>query len=103
MKLGFAVVAALLSIALPQTVHAQNRTSGQPYIQIPLLWVSGVDPQREQWDNDRERREYCEHWRRQGREIRQHLAYARPYGEARGRLEYRLREAHYEGERCGDR
>jgi hypothetical protein len=31
------------------------------------------------------------------------LAYAPPYGEERGRLEYRLREVHYERERCGDR
>jgi hypothetical protein len=31
------------------------------------------------------------------------LAYATPYGEERGRLEYRLREVHYEREQCGDR
>jgi hypothetical protein len=99
MKFRLAALAALpLSIALSQAVCAQ----APPYIQIPAPWVSGVGPQhREQWD--RERWEHCEHLRHQEHEIRERLAYAPPYGEERGRLEYRLREVHYERERCGDR
>jgi hypothetical protein len=105
MRFSFAALAALLlSSALPQTVYAQAPVPGQPYVQIPVPWVPGVGPQRrERWDYDRERWDHCEHLRHQEHEIRERLAYAPPYGEERGRLEYRLREVHYERERCGDR
>ena len=105
MKFTFSALAVLLfSIALPQAVYAQAPLPGQPYIQVPVPWVPGVGQQhREQGDYDRERWEHCEHLRHQEHEIRERLAYAPPYGEERGRLEYRLREVHYERERCGDR
>ncbi|MBV8131043.1 MAG: hypothetical protein JO282_00830 [Alphaproteobacteria bacterium] len=100
MNFSFAALAALLSSALPQAVYAQT----PPYLQIPVPWQPGVGPQhQEHWDYDRERREHCEHLRHQEHEIRERLAYAPPYGEERGRLEYRLREVHYERERCADR
>ena len=104
MKFSFAVFTAiLLSSALPQALYAQTPLPGQPYMQVPVPWVPGVGPQRrEQWDYDRERSEHCEHLRHEEHEIRERLAYA-PYGEERGRLEYRLREVHNERERCGDR
>jgi hypothetical protein len=102
MKFSFAALAVLLlSSELPRAVCAQAPPPGQPYIQIPVPWVPGVGPQRR--DYDRERWEHCEHLRHQEHEIRERLAYAPPYGEERGRLEYRLREVHYERERCGDR
>jgi hypothetical protein len=105
MRFSFAALAALLlSSAFPQAVYAQAPVPGQPYVQIPVPWVPGVGPQRrERWDYDRERWDHCEHLRHQEHEIRERLAYAPPYGEERGRLEYRLREVHYERERCGDR
>ena|SRR5271165_1612321 len=105
MKFSLTALAALLLwTVLPQAAYAQALPPGQPYVQVPVPWVPGVGPQhREQWEHDRERWEHCEHLRHQEHEIRERLAYAPPYGEERGRLEYRLREVHYERERCGDR
>jgi hypothetical protein len=95
MKFSFAALTAmLLSSAFLQAVYAQAPLPGQPYIQIPVPWVAGVGPQR--W-------EHCEHLRHREHEIRERLAYAPPYGEERGRLEYRLHEVHHERERCEDR
>jgi hypothetical protein len=95
MRFWFVAPAALLaSVVLPQAVNAQAWPPGQPYTQIPVPWMPGVGPQHREGDHDRESREHCEHMRRQEPEIREHLAYAPPYGEVRGRLEYRLREAH---------
>ena len=95
MKLSVAAFAALsLSITFAEGICAQTPPPGQPYIQVPMPWAPGVGPQRrEQWDYDWERWEHCAHLRHQEHEIRERLAYA-PYGEERGRLEYRLREVH---------
>jgi hypothetical protein len=105
MKFGFAALTAmLLSSALAQAADAQAPLPGQLYIQIPVPWVPGAGPRRrEQWDYDRQRWERCEHLRHQEHEIRERLAYAPPYGDQRRRLEYRLREVHYEREGCEDR
>jgi len=104
MKFAFATLAALLvSVALPQAIHAQAWPPGQPYAPIPVPWMPGVGPQHREWDGDREGREHCQHLRHVEHEIRDRLAYAPPYGEERGRLEYRLREVHYQRERCWER
>ena len=105
MKFSFVAPAALLlSSILTQAVHAQGLGPGQPYVQIPAPWVPGLGPQhREQWDYDRESWERCDHLRHREHELRDHLAYAPPYSEERKRLESRLREVHYERERCRDR
>ena len=52
---------------------------------------------------DRERWEHCERLRDREHELRDRLAYAPRYGEERERLEHRLREVHYERERCRGR
>jgi hypothetical protein len=105
MKFAFAAFAALLlSSALPQPACAQAWSPGQPYVQIPVPWTPGAGGQhREEWDGDRGSREHCRHLRHVEHEIRDRLAYAPPYGEERGRLEYRLREVHYQRERCWER
>jgi hypothetical protein len=47
--------------------------------------------------------EHCDRLRHQERELHERLTYAPPYSEKRERLEHRLREVHYERERCGER
>jgi hypothetical protein len=98
-----ALTALLLTNAFPQPVFAQA-PPGQPYIQIPIPGIPGVapPPRRDERDYDRGRWERCERLRDREREIRERLAYAPPYGEERERLEHRLREVHYERERCRD-
>ena len=108
MKTSFAALAALLlTSAFPQAIYAQAPPPGQPYIQIPIPipGIPGVapPPRPEGREHDREWWEHCEHLRHQEHEIRERLAYAPPYGEERERLEHRLREVHYERERCGER
>jgi hypothetical protein len=51
------------------------------------------------YGDERAYREHCEHLRHEERELRDRLAYT-PYGEERGRLEYRLSQIHAERERC---
>lgn len=100
-----ALFAVALASAFPQApIYAQGWPPGQPYIQIPIPRIPGVGPQRrEEPGYDRERWEQCERLRDREHEIRERLAYARPYSEERERLEYRLREVHYDRERCRDR
>ena len=43
--------------------------------------------------------EHCEHLRHEEHELRERLA-STPYGEERGRLQYRLEQVHAERERC---
>ena len=105
MKISFAALTALLlTTALPQVVSAQA-PPGQPYIQIPIPGIPGVapPPRRDERDYDRERREHCEHLGEREHELRDRLAYAPPYSEERERLEYRLREVHYDREQCWHR
>jgi hypothetical protein len=94
-----------LASAWPQErTHAQGPPPGQPYIQIPIPGIPGFGPQPRQAPGyDRERWEHCERLRDREHDIREHLAYAPPYGEERERLEHRLREVHYEREQCRDR
>ena len=93
----------LTSAFLQAPTYAQGPPSG-PYIQIPIPGIPGVDPQRrEEPGYDRERWQHFERLRDREHDIRARLAYAPPYGEERERLEYRLREVHYERERCQDR
>ena len=100
-----ALFAVALASGLPQApIYAQGWPPGQPYIQIPIPAIPGVGPQpREERSYDRERWEHCERLRDREHDIRERLAYVPPYGEERERLEHRLREVHYERERCRDR
>jgi hypothetical protein len=103
MKTGFvALFAVALASSFPQAaVHAQGPPPGQPYIQVPIPTLPGFGPQPRQEPNyDRERWEHCERLRDREHDIRARLDYAPPYGEERERLEHRLREVHYERERC---
>jgi hypothetical protein len=107
MKISFAALAALLLASVfPLTeVYAQAPPPGQPYIQIPIPGLPGVGPPRreEPGGYDREHWEHCERLRDREHELRDRLAYAPPYGEERERLEHRLREVHYDRERCRGR
>ena len=96
------ILAVALASAFPQApIFAQG---AQPYIQVPIPVIPGFGPQpRQEPSYDRERWEHCERLRDREHDIRERLAYAPPYGEERERLEYRLREVHYERERCGGR
>ena len=99
----FAVaVASAFSIA---PIHAQGPPPGQRYIQVPIPpGIPGFGPQPHQEPRyDRDRWEHCERLRDREHDLRARLAYAPPYGEERDRLEYRLREVHYERERCRGR
>ena len=100
-----ALFAVALASAFPQApIYAQGPPPGQPYIQIPIPGIPGFGPQpRQEPGYDRERWEHCEQLRDREHDIRERLAYAPPYGEERERLEYRLREVHYERERCRGR
>src|SRR5215472_14446228 len=97
--------AIVLASAFPQaSSHAQGPPPGQPYIQVPIPVIPGIGPQpRQEPSYDRERWEHCERLRDREHDIRARLAYAPLYSEERERLEYRLREVHYERERCGGR
>jgi hypothetical protein len=105
-KFGFAAcVAILLASAFPEGAgYAQGPPPGQPYIQVPIPQIPGVTPQpRGDQGYDRERWEHCERLRDREHELRDRLAYAPRYGEERERLEHRLREVHYDRERCRGR
>lgn len=118
-KTSFAALAALLlASAFSQAVYAQYPPPtqpyqapppGQPYIQIPIpVPIPGIPgvappPRPEGREHDREWWEHCERLRDQEHELHERLAHAPPYGEDRERLEHRLREVHYERERCRDR
>jgi hypothetical protein len=106
-KTYFAVLAALLlANAFAAAVYAQPAPPGQPYIQIPIPipgMPQAAPPPPERREHDREWSEHCEHLRHQEHELHERLAYAPPYSEERERLEHRLREVHYERERCGER
>ena len=106
MKIRFAALGVfLLASGFPQFGHAQGPPPGRPYIQIPIPGIPGVapPPRRDERDYDRERREHCEHLGEREHELRDRLAYAPPYSEERERLEYRLREVHYDREQCWHR
>ena len=106
MKISLAALFAVaLAGAFPQApIFAQGLPPGQPYIQIPIPGIPGFGPQpRQEPGYDRERWEHCERLRDREHDIRERLAYAPPFGEERERLEYRLREVHYERERCRGR
>ena len=102
-------VVALFAVALVSAfplapIHAQIPPPEQPYIQVPIPVIPGFGPPpRQEPSYDRGRWEHCERLRDREHDIRERLAYAPPYGEERERLEYRLREVHYERERCGGR
>ena len=100
-----ALFAVALASAFPQApIYAQSPPPGQPYIQIPIPGIPGFGPQpRQEPGYDRERWEHCERLRDREHDIRERLAYAPPYSEERERLEHRLREVHYERERCRGR
>lgn len=106
MKLSFAAALAALLITggVPQTALYAQAPPGQPYIQIPIPGLPGVGPPRQPEPSyDRERWEHCERLRDREHELRDRLGSAPPYSEERGRLEHRLREVHYERERCRGR
>ena len=101
-----ALFAAALATAFPVApIYAQGPPPGQPYIQIPIPpGIPGFGPPaRQEPSYDREHWEHCERLRDREHDIRERLHYAPPYGEERDRLEYRLREVHYERERCRGR
>jgi len=103
MKIRFAALATFLLVsAFSQLGHAQGPPPGQPYIQIPIPGIPGVGPPPPppQEREYRGWREHCEHLREREHELRDRLAYTPPYSEERARLEHRLREVHYERERC---
>ncbi len=103
MKISLAALFAVaLASAFPQApIFAQGLPAGQPYIQIPIPGIPGFSPQpRQEPGYDRA---HCERLRDREHDIRERLAYAPPFGEERERLEYRLREVHYERERCRGR
>ena len=106
MKITFVALFVLASAS----VFPQASTFAQapaPYIQVPIPGMpgygqqppGGTPPGRERGDD----REHCERLRDREHDIRERLAYAPPYGEERQRLEHRLREVHYERERCRGR
>jgi hypothetical protein len=106
MKTRFvSILAGALAIAFPQApIFAQGPPPVQPYIQVPIPVIPGFGPQpRQEPSYDRERWEHCERLRDREHDIRERLAYVPPYSEERERLEHRLREVHYERERCGGR
>ena len=106
MKTRFvALCAVAVASAFPLApIYAQGLPLGQPYIQIPIPGVPGFGPQPPQEPRyDRDRWEHCERLRDREHDLRARLAYAPPYGEERDRLEYRLREVHYEREQCWHR
>ena len=96
--------AVALASGFPQApVFAQGPPPVQPYIQVPIPVIPGFGPQpRQEPGYDRERW-HCERLRDREHDICERLAYLPPYSEERERLEHRLREVHYERERCGDR
>ena len=71
----------------------KSRSQGYPELAQP----------RQEPSYDRERWEHCERLRDREHDIRARLAYAPPYSEKRERLESRLREVHYDRERCRGR
>ena len=112
MKTTFVTLLAIViaSALPPAPLYAQGPPPGQPYIQIPIPGMPGFGQQppggppsgRDRGDY-REFGEHCERLRDREHDIRERLAYAPPYGEERQRLEHRLREVHYERERCRGR
>jgi len=104
MKTRFvSLLTVALAIAFPQApIFAQGPPLAQPYIQVPIPVIRGFGPQpRHEPSYHRERWEHCERLRDREHDIRERLAYVPPYSEERERLEHRLREVHYERERCG--